>query len=426
MKKNSKLLAFAPAFLTAALLASGCAEEVERHPPQAAARTSNAGNGRASKIDTRDLNVAEAEYQSQVDADSKDVTARINLGVIKERKWDLDGALKAYQEAVKLDPKNMSAALSLARVLTTLGKGEMAEKFLLMSKKANGDLPEILNGLSSVARQRKQYPQAVEYAKKVLLRDQNNTDALNNIALVYLEQGKFDSAELYAQTAIKRAEKANTSALQVTLGMIQYKKGDVQRAMALFNKALVSDPNNGVARQNIGLIALSFRDYELANQELDQAYGLGQTSKEVTAGRCYALEGLKKGTEAASCLNALIARLDPKDPELASAIYALGSVHMNLTRDSQAALAAFRRYTEIKTGLSQNDRIFGLLKSLESQQSATPKTDEAPAPQMNDEAAPAPAQPEEKKAEARRPGSQRKAKKNKSRVGYAKRSPRRG
>lgn len=399
------------------LFAVACAEEVERHPVVAAAsKPAETGmKAKATKVDTRNLDTAEAEYQSQVTSDDKDVTARINLGVIKERKWDLDGALKAYQEAVKIDPKNMDAALSLARVLTALGKGEMAEKFLLMSRKANGDLPEILNGLSSVMRQRKKYPEAIEYAKKVLLREQNNIDALNNIALVYLDQGKFDSAELYAQTAVKRAgEGKNISSLNVTLGMIQYKKGDIQRALGQFNKALTADPNDGVARANIGLIALAYRDYELASTQLEQAYGLGQTTREVSSGRCYALEGLKKGVEAASCLTSLVARLDAKDPEAAAAYFALGNVHMNVTRDSAAALQAFRKYTEIKQGLSQNDRVFSLIKSLESQQSAPAKTEEAPkTEEKKDEAAPPP-QEEQKKAEVKGPGSQRKTKKHKA------------
>ncbi|MCC6808304.1 MAG: tetratricopeptide repeat protein [Deltaproteobacteria bacterium] len=391
-----------------ALVAGACAEQAAAPPPVAAASRPSETKVRATKVDNRDLNTAESEYQAQVDGDSKDVTAKINLGVIKERKWDLDGALKAYQEAVKADPKNLAAALSLARVLTAVGKGEMAEKFLLMSKKANGDLPEILNGLSSVARARKKYPEAIEYAKKVLLREQNNIDALNNIALVYLEQGKFDSAELYAQTAIKRAgEGKNLSSLYVTLGMIQYKKGEMQRALALFNKAIALDPNNGVARQNVGLIALAYRDYGLASSELEQAYGLGQTSKEVSAGRCYALEGLKKGLEAATCMNTLLTRMPPKDPETASLLFALGMIHMNVTRDRDAAIAAFKRYADVKENLSKTDRVFDLIKSLESQQSAAPKADEPAKPE--DKAEPKPEEPEENKAKAdAKPASVRK------------------
>jgi tetratricopeptide (TPR) repeat protein len=401
--------------LAIAVVASGCAEEASAPPPSAAAsRPSDGKSARASKVDTRDLNVAEAEYQAQVNSDGKDVVAKINLGVIKERKWDNEGALKVYQEAVKTDPKNLNAALALARVLTALGKGEMAEKFLLMSKKANGELPEILNGLASVSRQRKKYPEAVEYAKKVLLRDQNNIDALNNIALVYLDQGKFDSAELYAQTAVKRAaEGTNTSTLYVTLGMIQYKRGDVQRAMAQFNKALSVDPNNGVAHQNLGLIALAYRDYDLATKELDQAYGLGVTTKEVSSGRCYALEGLKKGPDAANCLTTLVARLPAKDPELPGLLYSLGMVHMNLTRDQKGAIAAFKRYADEKENLSKTDRVFELIKSLELQQSAPPKTEEAPTPEKKPDVkeGETPAADESgAKAEVRKPGSERKAK----------------
>jgi tetratricopeptide (TPR) repeat protein len=352
-------------YFCVALALVGCAETAGGDGPKA---------GPSSVAVVR--NEPKPDYEAEA-RDPANIAARINVGVMKERNWDYEGALVDFEAAAAKDPKNTAAVLAQARVLVKMGRAEAADRLLVAARKTIGDKAELLNGLSSVARTRKRTADAIAYAKLVLLRDQANTDALNNIALAYLADNKLDAAELYTQAAIKRAA---DGALYVTLGLIQQRRGDAQRAMAFFTQAIDRDPNNGVAHANAGFLALQYRDYALAQVELDAAEKLGHTTKEVVAGKCFALEGLRKGPEAAACLTALSDKLAANDAELPSVLYALGMVHQNLTRDKDKALAAFKRYVDVRgAGLPKNDKVIELIRRLEGNKDDAPKAEVKPA-----------------------------------------------
>jgi tetratricopeptide (TPR) repeat protein len=383
---RSKVLSFV-------FLLSSCAAMEGEEGPQAATKPVDAPQAK-HVVDTRDPAVAQAEYEAEAARDTKNVNARINIGVMRERQWDLPGAEKHLEDALAMEPKNVDAALALARVLVKQQKADAADRVLMNTRKHVGDPAPLMLGLSSVARARKKYGDAVSYAKAVLLHDQANVDALNDIALAYLADGKLDPAELYAQMALKlvgpkagdakRASAEDGASLQVTLGLIQQKRGDNQKAMAFFAEATKRDPSLAIAHANAGVLALAYRDYALALSSFDAANGLGWLSKEVVLGRCYALEGLQKGLDAATCLAQTADKLAADDADLPTVLYALGTVHQNLTRDSDKALAAFRRYVEIKgTSISKNDRVLEAIRRLESRKN-------------DSEAAPAPAGAEEK------------------------------
>ncbi len=345
--------------MLAGLTLGACAAGSEGQAPKAAAGPV-APQGAGSSGETR------ASYEQQLGRDPKNVKARINLAVMKEREWNLAGAVSELEHALSLDPKSLEATVALARVMVRQGKAEAAESLLNAARKQTGDAPALLNALSSVARARKRLPEAIAYAKVVLLHDQNDLEAMNGIALAYLAMGKLESAELYAQTALKRAQEKTRSALTVTLGLIAQKRGDAQKAMALFDEALASDPNNAVAHANVGFVALEYRDYAQAEKSFDAAIARGHADKDVMTARCYALEGLKKGPEAVSCLETVAAKLTPEDAQLPGVLYALGMVHQSLTRDSARALQAFRRYVDLKgTSLSKSDRVLDMIRKLE-------------------------------------------------------------
>lgn len=328
--------------------------------------------------------------------DNTAVATELTSALSKERARDLDGARSDYQAALKVDPANVDATIGLARVLTAQGKFELADKLLDTARKANGDKPELLLAQAQVARLSKKSDKAVELARKVLLKDQGNADALNFIALVYAEQGKLDLAEVYAINAQKFAPKS--AQIMTTIGFISMQRGDKARALAQFQKATEGEGNTQAAYANIGFLALENRDYALAKTSLDKAYEQGRVSKDVSAGRCYSREGLREGKEAAACFSELIARLGPSDADAASYTFTLGSIQQNLNRDNDAALAAYKKYVELKGNqLAKNDRVFDLMKGLEAKnleqkKAATPAPEQAPA------AAPAPAEVPEQPA----------------------------
>jgi tetratricopeptide (TPR) repeat protein len=198
--------------------------------------------------------------------------------------------------------------------------------------------------------------------------------------MAYLDWSKIDVAEEYLKGVALRMPKA--APLYVTLGLVQVKRGQAGPGMAQFKRALELDPNNAAARVNAAFLALAYRDYQQAMTHLDAAVGLGAVSKEVVAGRCYALEGLRQGEGAAACFAELAARPGLGDNERAGYFYALGSVHQMLTRKPKSALEAYRRYVELKgAGLAKTDKVFQVIKKLEASSEETKPRAQSPGSQ---------------------------------------------
>lgn len=256
-----------------------------------------------------------------------------------------------------------------ARMLAATDKADEAEKLLVAARKDHADEPVLWLASAGVARSQKKFDVALSDARHVLLRDQANAQALGMIALIYVDEGKYELAEVYCNNGLKLAP--NSPELLTTLGFISYKRGDTSRALALLEKAATQE-DAAVAHADIGFIALSHRDYSLAKTELAKAAALGRGTKNVLAGRCYALEGERNGKEAIPCFSDLIAHLPVGDPDIASFYFTLGQLQQ-ANKDSTGALASFHKYVEIKgTAVSKNDKVYDLIKTLEANVGARP------------------------------------------------------
>jgi Flp pilus assembly protein TadD len=66
-----------------------------------------------------DLDGAVREYQQAITLDPRNAWAHNNLGATLEKKGDLDGAIREYQQAVSLDPENAAARRNLDEALRT-------------------------------------------------------------------------------------------------------------------------------------------------------------------------------------------------------------------------------------------------------------------------------------------------------------------
>jgi tetratricopeptide (TPR) repeat protein len=91
---------------------------------------------------------------------------------------------------------------------------------------------------------------------------------LGNLGLLYENSGQTDQAIESYQNALKYY-KANTADYCSTLGKIDILKGNIEKAIANFEKALLINPNNGDALNNLGLIYMgeiddSIEDYQKA------------------------------------------------------------------------------------------------------------------------------------------------------------------
>ncbi|CAN0554606.1 unnamed protein product, partial [Laminaria digitata] len=158
----------------------------------------------------------------------------------------------------------------------------------------------LLNNLSVLYREKKQYKDAISALRTLLMRDQKNIDAYKNLALVYYDQKKFKLTQTILENALKMAkeQKRKDPDIYVNLGMVYLSREENGKAMAAFKKALEVDPNHIAANYNIGALALGHRDYGLAAK----AYGVVAKARPgdgyVAASLGYAYQGQQNLDEA--------------------------------------------------------------------------------------------------------------------------------
>jgi tetratricopeptide (TPR) repeat protein len=162
-------------------------------------------------LDKGDLDGAVAAYQESIRLDSKYALVHSNLGVALERKGNLDGAVAAFQEALRLDPNDAAVHYNLGVIL-----------------KKKGDLS------GAVA----------AYETSIRL-DPNSAWVHHNLGLIWLEKGELDRA-VRAFEAARRLDRGQ-AVVHRCLGITLWAKRDLNGAIAAFKDALALNPKDAEA-----------------------------------------------------------------------------------------------------------------------------------------------------------------------------------
>jgi Flp pilus assembly protein TadD len=140
------------------------------------------------------------------------------------------------------------------------------------------------------ARRTRQIRAANEIAGQILARNPNDIKVLNAMAIMNIEQGKYDLARLFIVKVL--AKDPNNSAAINNLGVIELKTDNLRQALTQFKRAIGLNGRNRAAHANLGAIYLQYRNYQSAVAELDAAYDNGDESPETLSNLAFALTGI--------------------------------------------------------------------------------------------------------------------------------------
>ncbi|MEN6391169.1 MAG: ankyrin repeat domain-containing protein [Syntrophomonas sp.] len=159
------------------------------------------------------------------------VQAKLDLAVKYLSENDYEKAILAFNDAIKIDPKEVKAYQGLARTYTIQGKYDEA--------RSTYD-----KGLAAVAAEKKQALQI-------------------GLAGMYIDQGQLDKAE----QAFQEINNSNPSCLEAYFGlaMVYQQKGDNPKAEAMLRKAVENNPNEYRAYNTLAL-------YLKQNNRTDDAF----------------------------------------------------------------------------------------------------------------------------------------------------------
>lgn len=131
----------------------------------------------------------------------------------------------------------------------------------------------VLNELAIVYKEQKKYDIALDYLKRGLEYTHNDDEIiLNEIGLCYKLKGDLDEAEKVFKQLVN--EKKHMPAFN-QLAILHREKGDLKKSIDVLNKALVLSPNDTKTLNELGISYYNNGDYDKAIEVLKKSISLG-------------------------------------------------------------------------------------------------------------------------------------------------------
>jgi len=306
-----------------------------------------------------DWSEAERKFKEVVAIDEDFGEAYFDLGVIAERRHDLDRARQMYQTALAKKPSLQQAAENLAVMEENAGHveratamyQEMAQKF-----PQDGGSRARLAALYEAAHQGNE---ALKLAREALERDPKNLTAYKVMMRVYLDQKNYNLAELVALRAEKHD--ANDPELYDTVGQIALQQGDELRAMDEFRKAIKVRDDYLPARAVLASLAVKHHDWSSAAAQYAKVVEYQPKSAAAHVNLGIALRGMGQIDQAFQQYEQA-KKLDENDAEV---YYALGVVFEKNKSLPEKALENYKIFVQKAGVLPADHPVYGSIKTCE-------------------------------------------------------------
>jgi len=213
------------------------------------------------------------------------LTMNPNLDVVHTSLGDLyrstgrySDAEAAYLTALVNDPVNVDALRGLGIAYQHLEQPLEAERILRRATDAHPGDASAFNSLGVFLFQKGRFEEATtQYEYAVALRS-NDSKYVTNLASAYMMQGDFASAATYFQRAI---DIRPTTTAYSNLGLMQFYNGDYDAAIESQTAAVELQPNDCVARANLGDTLWAAGRLQEARQAFQEADRMAARALEV-------------------------------------------------------------------------------------------------------------------------------------------------
>jgi tetratricopeptide (TPR) repeat protein len=134
----------------------------------------------------------------------------------------------------------------------------------------------------------KRLPNAEKACRDLLFRAPHEALVLLGLAWSLINQNKYDDAVEHVFTAVENnrfiIEEKNAIDIINRIGVYMYKRGDIQRAVSLFEWALTCNPDDQDLLVNLGKIYYDNKDYQHAREMLQRVKEISPNDEEATMG----------------------------------------------------------------------------------------------------------------------------------------------
>jgi tetratricopeptide (TPR) repeat protein len=247
--------------------------------------------------------VAESFRDANKEQGGKFAEAIYMAGLVAGRCGKQDDALKAYNQALQIDPKLCGARVGLGIDHFNQGREQQAFSTFEQAVRSDARCTEgyVNLAMMQMARNGASSDEALNNLRRALAIDAQYLPAFNQMALLFLGRAKDNRKMLdLAGIVCRQAQLINPNYAPIynTWGLINVRKENVFDALRMFEKAVQLDDSNFEAHMNFGQITLSFRGYEDAKQAFTKAVGLRPKNYDAHVGLGAALRGLNDAESA--------------------------------------------------------------------------------------------------------------------------------
>lgn len=195
-----------------------------------------------------------------------------NLGNVLADKKDSNGAERAYQRAIELDPHCASAHYNLGTLWWSLGHLGLAEAAFSRALVLRPDFPEALHNLGALLSETSRFDEAESMLRHVLLVDPERALAHRNLGQLMLRRKRYPEAESAYRRAIDLTHE--DAAAHAGLSAALSKQGWIDEAADASAYALAIDPSCVEAHINHGFAMLQGERLDEAERSLRRAFAL--------------------------------------------------------------------------------------------------------------------------------------------------------
>ncbi|HEY3127820.1 MAG TPA: tetratricopeptide repeat protein [Acidobacteriota bacterium] len=216
------------------------------------------------------------ELKKAVALDPGSAAAHQRLGeaYLKLGSYEMLSEAKAeFVQALAIDPKLIWSRFYLARIYLDLGRPQKAKEQLESALMIRPNIPHLLSLLGEANRKLGNIDISMEQNRKALEIDPSFFVAHYYLGLAYLDLKKEEEAIRELETAVKFSAAAE---MCLTLGTVYFRKGDLDRAVELYQKAVAADPAKPEAHLRLAQAYHVKKLPDLAFEQLAQAYPEGQ------------------------------------------------------------------------------------------------------------------------------------------------------
>ena len=260
-----------------------------------------------------------------------------NLGLACRRAGDLDVAISAYREALRLNPYHAPTLGKLGRALIETGDPTEAEQVLTQASLLDASNPELWNALGHARAAQQRYAEARGNFAQALSIDPTYTEARENLAHALLRLGHAEAANgLWQKAAALYAEGCELNprldSLWYSSGLASMALSRPEEASRFYQRALALNPEFAEAHNNLGHVQQAAGNVPAALSSYERALSIRPGYVEARYNLALTLQNANRIPEAEAQYESLLS----EEPTHADSLNNMAGIHLSQNRIAEA------------------------------------------------------------------------------------------